>query len=75
MFGEELAILQHDVHRHEVVEILLGMIGLKLAHGAKCIDRHDGQDVLQNMFQSKHSQCVWVDDGNAWSSLLKIHIG
>jgi len=46
VLGKELAMLEHDAHCHEVVEIMLGMIGLKLSHASIGVNGHDGHDVL-----------------------------
>ena len=46
---KEGLVLQHDVHRREIVEVVLWRVSHKLSKRAIAVHRHDGDDVLENM--------------------------
>ena len=46
---KEGLVFQHDVHRREIVEVVLWLVCHKLSKRAITVHRHDGDDVLENV--------------------------
>ena len=71
-FEEECAMLQHDIHRNEIVEILFGIVCLKFGKRPIYVHLHDGHDILQYRLQSDSCKGIGIDDGYSWGHDYKL---
>lgn len=63
MLCKELPVLQKDVHCHEIVHIVLRMVGLELRHTSKPLNFRNGHEILKQLLQSDAGKRVRVNDG------------
>ncbi len=68
---EKVTVFAHDVHRNEIVHIVVGGIDNELRQRAEGVDGDDGYDLLYELLESQHGEGVGVDDCNFGS--LQIH--
>ena len=73
-FEEEGTMFQYDIHCHEIVEILFGIICLKFGKRPIAIHLHDGHYVLQYRFQTDSGKGIGVDDGYTWGHGYKLEM-